>query len=42
LVIAQAEQKIRQGLNPETHRKINERFASEVISAQSTTKALEA
>jgi F0F1-type ATP synthase membrane subunit b/b' len=27
LILAQAEQKIRQGLNPETHKRVNDRFA---------------
>jgi F0F1-type ATP synthase membrane subunit b/b' len=41
-VLIQAEAKIRQGLNSDSHRKINERFTAEVSSTQSSSKALEA
>lgn len=42
LVLSMAEEKIRQGLNPESHHKINDRFAGELAVAQPLTKALEA
>jgi|GEM_PF-2506101 len=41
-VLALAEESIRQGLNAETHRKLNERFTGEIVVAQPFSKALEA
>ena len=41
-VLSQAEAKIRQGLNADTHRKLNDRFAAEISNTPSSSKVLEA